>query len=194
MIQIQIQILDYIQCSPVDSSTVVVVLKHFWGQVLWRSAEGLKRRRKKSDESDKDKKPAKQYLVDRFACLCLCFSYVFVVVFAKKRKNISIPWWSCPIGCPACRGLPVFVFVLLMFLSLPRKKNKKIIYLGGLAPLDVFLAEAKVSDLDVAVLVQQQVLQLWKIMMNVMTMIYDVNIRNTNTNTKRIEIQTFRSL
>ena len=44
MIQIQIQILDYIQCSPVDSSTVVVVLKHFWGQVLWRSAEGLKRR------------------------------------------------------------------------------------------------------------------------------------------------------
>ena len=56
-----------------------------------------------------------------------------------------------------------------------------IIYLGGLAPLDVFLAEAKVSDLDVAVLVQQQVLQLWKIIMNVMTMIYDVNLRNTNT-------------
>ena len=60
--------------------------------------------------------------------------------------------------------------------------------------MDVLLAEAKVSDLDVAVLVQQQVLQLWKIMMNVMTMIYDVNIRNTNTNTKRIKIQTFRSL
>ena len=60
--------------------------------------------------------------------------------------------------------------------------------------MDVLLAEAKVSDLDVAVLVQQQVLQLWKIMMNVMTMIYDVNLRNTNTNTKRIKIQTFRSL
>ena len=61
--------------------------------------------------------------------------------------------------------------------------------------MDVFLAEAKVSDLDVAVLVQQQVLQLWKIMMNVMTiLIYDVNLRNTNTNTKRIKIQTFRSL
>ena len=58
--------------------------------------------------------------------------------------------------------------------------------------MDVFLAEAKVSDLDVAILVQQQVLQLWKIMMNVMTMIYDVNLRNTNT--KRIKIQTFRSL
>ena len=58
--------------------------------------------------------------------------------------------------------------------------------------MDVFLAEAKVSDLDVAVLVQQQVLQLWKIIMNVMTMIYDVNLRNTNT--KRIKIQTFRSL
>ena len=55
------------------------------------------------------------------------------------------------------------------------------LYLGGLAPLDVLLAEAKVSDLDVAVLVQQQVLQLWKIMMNVMTIIYDVNLRNTNT-------------
>ena len=58
--------------------------------------------------------------------------------------------------------------------------------------MDVLLAEAKVSDLDVAVLVQQQVLQLWKIMMNVMTMIYNVNLRNTNT--KRIKIQTFRSL
>ena len=58
--------------------------------------------------------------------------------------------------------------------------------------MDVLLAEAKVSDLDVAVLVQQQVLQLWKIMMNVMTMIYDVNLRNANT--KRIKIQTFRSL
>ena len=58
--------------------------------------------------------------------------------------------------------------------------------------MDVFLAEAKVSDLDVAVLVQQQVLQLWKIMMNMVTMIYDVNLRNTNT--KRIKIQTFRSL
>ena len=91
--------------------------------------------------------------------------------------------------------MPVFVFVLLMSLFLPRKKKQKYIYLGGFAPLDVFLAEAKVSDLDVAVLVQQQVLQLWKIMMNVMTiLIYDVNLRNTNTNTKRIKIQTFRSL
>ena len=60
--------------------------------------------------------------------------------------------------------------------------------------MDVLLAEAKVSDLDVAVLVQQQVLQLWKIMMNVMTMIYDVNLRNTNTNAERSKIQTCRSL
>ena len=55
----------------------------------------------------------------------------------------------------ACLCLcPPFVFVFA------KKKNKKYIYLGGLAPLDVFLAEAEVSDLDVAVLVQQQVLQL----------------------------------
>ena len=83
MIQIKIQILDYIQFSPVDSSTVVVVLKHFWGQVLWRSAEGLKRGTKKIVRT-KQKKSAKQCLMDQFACLCLCSSYVFVVVFAKK--------------------------------------------------------------------------------------------------------------
>ena len=35
-------------------------------------------------------------------------------------------------------------------------------YLGGLAPLDVLFAEAKVCDLDVTILVQQQVLQLHK--------------------------------
>jgi hypothetical protein len=32
--------------------------------------------------------------------------------------------------------------------------------LGGVAPLDVLLAEPKISNLDMAVLIQQQVLQL----------------------------------
>ena len=58
-----------------------------------------------------------------------------------------------------------YVFVVVF----AKKRQNMFLYLGGLAPLDVLLAEAKVSDLDVAVLVQQQVLQLWKIMMNVMT-------------------------
>jgi hypothetical protein len=34
--------------------------------------------------------------------------------------------------------------------------------LGGVAPLDVLLAEPKISNLDMAVLIQQQVLQLNK--------------------------------
>ena len=80
----------------------------------------------------------------------------------KKNKKNSEDQASTPdkrsakqyLVAPFACLCPSYVFVFAT------KKKQKIIYLGGFAPLDVFLAEAEVSDLDVAVLVQQQVLQL----------------------------------
>ena len=120
------------QYAPVNSSAIVVVLQHLWGEVLWCSTKCLQQTilfgfqftkvfggnlriyisttlnikcRSALMELFGEVAFASKNDKEKYLASTSCVSLLLLICLKKGCwKEANIPWWSCPTGCPLCRG------------------------------------------------------------------------------------------